>query len=137
MAVTVATTCNTHERCHTTRTIHRYRYVTPNPPAGTTGPDTQPTAPIVGRVNRLVTRPAKLTLVLSGAAHHQVVVLLSVSCFSRNSEASSGGSPLEAAVPSRTPIALPGRARTFRACDVDALVTSSQHGPVHVTVARG
>jgi hypothetical protein len=137
VAVTVTTTCNSHERCQTSRTIHRYRYVTAKPPAGTTGPDTQPTAPIVGRVNRFITRPAKLTLVLSGTPHHQVVVLLSVSCFSRKSAASAGGPPLQVAVPSRTPIALPGPARTFRACDVGALVISSQHGPVHVTVARG
>jgi hypothetical protein len=137
VAVTVTTTCDSHERCQTSRTIHRYRYVTARPPAGTTGPDTQPTAPIVGRVSRFITRPAKLRLVLSGAPHRQVVVLLAVSCFSRNSAASAGGPPLQVAVPSRTPIALPGPARTFRACDVGALVISSQHGPVHVTVARG
>jgi hypothetical protein len=137
VAVTVTTTCDSHEHCQTSRTIHRYRYVTAKPPAGTTGPDTQPTAPIVGRVNRFITPPTKLTLVLSGAPHRQVVVLLAVNCFSRNSAASAGGPPLQVAVPSRTPIALPGRARTFRACDVGALVISSQHGPVHVTVARG
>ncbi len=137
VAVTATMTCNAHERCQTSRTIHRYRYVTAKPPAGTTGPDTQPTAPIVGRLNRFVTRPAKLTLVLSGAPHHQVVVLLSVSCFSRNAAVSGGGPPLQVAVPSRTPIALPGPARTFQACDVGALVISSRHGPVHVTVARG
>ncbi|MDQ6775353.1 MAG: hypothetical protein M3071_03825 [Actinomycetota bacterium] len=137
VAVTVTTACNSHDRCQTTRTIHRYRYVTAKPPAGTTGPDTQPTAPIVGRTNRYIARPTKLTLVLSGPPHRQVVVLLSVSCFSRNSAASVGGPPLQVGVPSRTPIALPGPARTFRACDVGALVTSSQRGPVHVTVARG
>jgi hypothetical protein len=137
VAVTVTTTCNSHERCQTTRTIHRYRYVTAKPPAGTTGPDTQPTAPIVGRVNRFITRPAKLTLVLSGAPHHQVGVLLSVHCFSRNLASIVGAPPLQVAVPSRTPIALPGPARTLHACDVGALVTSSQHGPVHVTVAHG
>ena len=137
VAVTVTTTCDSHERCRTSRTIHRYRYVTAKPPPGTTGPDTQPTAPIIGRVNRFITRPTKLTLVLSGVPHRQVVVLLSVSCFSRNSAASAGGPPLQVAVPSRTPIALPGPAHTFHACDVGALVTSSQHGPVHVTVARG
>jgi hypothetical protein len=136
VAVTVTTTCDSHEHCQTSRTIHRYRYVTAKPPAGTTGPDTQPTGPIVGRVNRSITPPAKLTLVLSGARHRQVVVLLSVSCFSRNSAAGAGGPPLQVAVPSRTPITLPGRARTFRTCDVGALVISSQHGPVHVTVAR-
>jgi hypothetical protein len=136
VAVTVTTTCSSHERCQTTRTIHHYRYVTAKPPTGTTGPDTQPTAPIVGRVNRFITPPRKLTLVLSGAPHHQVIVLLSVSCFSRNAAASAGGPPLQVAVPSRTPIALPGPARTFHACDVGALVISSQHGPVHATVAR-
>ena len=137
VAVTVTTTCDRHEHCQTTRTIHRYRYVGPTPPAGTTGPDTQPTAPIIARINRFVTRPRKLALVLSGAAHHHVVVLLSVSCFARNSGAASGGPPLRLAVPSRTPIALPGPARTFRACDVGALVTSTKHGPIHVTVTRG
>jgi hypothetical protein len=137
VAVTVTTTCSSDERCQTTRTIHRYRYVTPKPPAGTTGPDTQPTAPIVGRVNRFITRPTKLTLVLSGAPHRQVGVLLSVSCFSRGSGAGIASPPLQVAVPSRTAIALPGPARTFRACDVGALVISSQHGRVHVTVARG
>jgi hypothetical protein len=134
VAVIVTTTCNSHDQCRPTRTIHRYRYVTAKPPAGTTGPDTQPTAPIVGRTNRYITRPTKLTLVLSGPPHRQVVVLLSVSCFSRNSAAGASGPPLQVAVPSRTPIALPGPARTFRACDVGALVTSSQHGPVHVNV---
>ena len=119
VAVTVTTTCNIHDRCQTIRTIHRYRYVTAKPP-GTTGPDTQPTAPIVGRVNRLITRPGKLTLVLSGARHQQVTVLLSVSCFSPHSASTAGGPPLHVAVPSSTPIVLPGRARTFRACDVGA-----------------
>jgi hypothetical protein len=137
VAVIVTTTCDSHERCRTSRTIHRYRYVTAKPPSGTTGPNTQPTAPIVGRVNQFITRPTKLTLVLSGAPHHQVVVLLSVSCFSRNSEAAAGGPPLQVAVPSRTPIALPGLGRMFHGCDVGALVISNQHGPVHVTVARG
>jgi hypothetical protein len=137
VAVTVTTTCNSHERCQTTRTIHRYRYVTAKPPAGTTGPDTQPTAPIVGRVNRFITRPTKLTLVLSGAPHRQVVVLLAVNCVARSSAATAGGPPLQVAVPSRTPIALPGPARSFRACDVGALAISSQPGPVHVKVARG
>ncbi len=137
VAVTVTTRCNSNDRCRTSRTIHRYRYVTARPPAGTTGPDTQPTAPIVGRTNRFITRPAKLRLVLQGAPRHQVVVLLSVSCFSPNSAASAGGPPLRVAVPSTTPIALPGDARRFRGCDVGALVTSSQPGLVHVTVARG
>jgi hypothetical protein len=137
LAVTVTTTCTSNERCQTTRTIHHYRYVTAKPPAGTTGPDTQPTAPIIGRVNRFITRPTRLTLVLSGSPHHQVVVLLSVSCFSRNSAATAGGPPLHVAVPSSTPIALPGSARSFRACDVGALVTSSQHGTVQATVRRG
>lgn len=135
VAVTVTTTCDSHQHCQTRRTIHRYRYVGARPPAGTTGPDTQPTAPIVARTNRLVNRPTKLTLVLSGTPHRRVLVLLSVNCFSRNSAASSGGPPLQLAVPSRTPIGLPGR--TFHACDVDALVTSTQPGAVHVAVARG
>jgi hypothetical protein len=137
LAVTVTTTCNSHEHCQTSRTIHRYRYRGAKPPAGTTGPDTQPTAPIVARTNRFVTRPTKLTLVLSGTPHRQVVILLSVSCFARNLAASGGGPPLQVAVPSRTPIALPGSARTFHACDVGALVTSTQRGSVHVAVRRG
>jgi hypothetical protein len=138
VAVTVTTTCNGRDRCRTTRTIHRYRYVTAKPPSGTTGPDTQPTAPIVGRVNRFITRPGKLALVLRGAPHRHVTVLLSTSCFSRhNATFIAGGAPLLIAVPSSTPISLPGRARTFRACDVGALVISSQPGPVHATVARG
>ncbi|MGA2927012.1 MAG: hypothetical protein ABSG43_13630 [Solirubrobacteraceae bacterium] len=137
VAVTVTTTCNSNEHCRTTRTIHRYRYVTAKPPAGTTGPDTQPTAPIVGRVNQFITSPTKLTLVPTGAPQRQVVVLLSVSCSSRNSAATAGGQPLRVPVPSRTRIALPGPARTLGACDVSALVTSSERGPVYVTVARG
>jgi len=137
VAVTVTTTCDSHERCQTTRTINRYRYVGAKPPPGTTGPDTQPTGPIVARVNRFIPRPRKLTLVLSGARHRQVVVLLSVSCFSRSSAAGSVGPPLQLAVPSRTPIALPGPARTFHACDVGALVISGRRGLVHVTVTRG
>jgi hypothetical protein len=137
VAVIVTTTCNGDERCRTTRAIHRYRYVTVKPPSGTTGPDTQPTAPIVGRGNLLITRPRKLTLVLSGHPHRRVVVLLSVNCFSRNAAASSGGPPLHLAVPSRTPIALPGPAHVFRACSVGALVISSRRGPVHVSAASG
>ena len=137
VAVTVTTTCDSHEHCYMSRTINRYRYVGAKPPAGTTGPDTQPTGPIVARVNRVITRQRKLTLVLSGALHRHVVVLLSVSCFSRNSAAGSGEPSLELAVPSRTPISLPGPARTFHSCDVGALVISSQRGTVHVTVARG
>ena len=135
--MTVTTTCDSKEHCQTTRTIHRYRYVGARPPAGTTGPDTQPTAPIVARTNRFVTRPRKLALVLSGTAHHDVVVLLSVSCFARNYAVADGGPPLRLAVPSRTPIALPGPARRFHACDVGALVTSTEHSPIHVTVTRG
>lgn len=137
VAVTVTTACDSHEHCKTSRTIHRYRYVGSKPPAGTTGPDTQPTAPIVGRANRLVTHPTKLTLVLTGKPHRKVVVLLSVSCFSPNSGEASGGPALHVAVPSRTPIALPSDARKFHACDVGALVISKQHGSVHVKLARG
>ena len=138
VAVTVTTTCNSREHCQTTRTIHRYRYKGAKPPAGTTGPDTQPTAPIVARVNKFLIHPRKLTLVLSGTVQHHVVVLLSVTCFARNSdETSSGGSPLQLEVPSRTRIALPGPARSFHACDVGALVTSTHHSPTHVAVTRG
>jgi hypothetical protein len=137
VAVTITTTCNIHEHCQMTRTIHRYRYVGTKPPRGTTGPHNQPTAPIVGRISRLITHPRKLTLVLTGAPQGQVVVLLSVNCFARNSAAGSGGPPLNVAVPSRTPIALPGPGRAFRACDVSALVTSTQRSRVSVTVARG
>ena len=137
VAVTVTTTCDEKGHCKTTRKIHRYRYVGARPPAGTTGPDTQPTAPIVARTNRFLTRPRKLTLVLSGTAHHRVVVLLSVSCSARNYAVADGGPPLRLAVPSRTPIALPGPARRFRTCDVGALVTSTEHSPIHVTVTRG
>ena len=137
VAVTVTTTCDSNERCRTTRTILHYRYIGARPPAGTTGPDTQPTAPIVARTNRFLTRPRNLTLVLSGTAPHHVVVLLSVSCFARNSGTTGGGSPLRLAVPSRTPIALPGPARSFHACDVAALVTSSEHSSIHVTITRG
>ncbi len=136
VAVTVTTTCDSHEHCHTSRTIHRYPYVGAKPPAGTTGPNTQPTGPIVARVNRVITRPRKLTLVLSGTPHRHVVVLLSVSCFSHNSAAGSAEPPLQLAVPSRTPISLPGPARAFHACDVGALVISRQRGLVHATVAR-
>lgn len=137
VAVTVTTTCNRNERCRIGRTIHRYRYVTAKPPAGTTGPDTQPTAPIVGRTNRFVRRPRKLTLVLSGAPRQRVDILLSVGCLSRRSSTGEAGPPLHTSVPSRHPIDLPGPAHTFRACDVSALVISHQRGPVHVTVVRG
>ncbi|MGH2910316.1 MAG: hypothetical protein ACRDK8_13610 [Solirubrobacteraceae bacterium] len=137
VAVTVTTTCNGDERCHMRRTIERYRYRTAKPPAGTTGPDTQPTGPIVARVNRLITRPTRPVLVLRGAPHHRVVVLLSVTCFARHSDTGVGGPPLKVAVPSRTPISLPGHARAFRACAVGALVVSRGHGPVHATVVRG
>ena len=137
VAVTVTTTCDSHGHCQTRRMIHRYRYVGAKPPAGTTGPDTLSTAPIVARTNRSVTRPTKLTLVLSGVPHRVVVVLLSVSCFSRHAAASSGGPPLKVEVPSRTPIALPGPGRSFHACDVGALVASRQRGAVQVRVVRG
>lgn len=137
VVVIVTTNCTNDGHCHTSRTIRRYRYVGSKPPAGTTGPDTQPTAPIVGRANRFVTRPRKLALVLSGTPHRRVVVLLSVNCFAHNAAASGGGPPLRLAVPSRTPIALPGPGRAFHACDVGALVISNQRGPVHVTVTRG
>ncbi len=137
VAVTVTTTCGSDERCRMSRKIYRYRYLTARPPEGTTGPDTQPTAPIVGSTNRFITRPGRLTLVLSGAPHQQVTVMWSVACYARNSAASGVGPPLQVAVPSRTPIELPGPARTFNGCDVDALVISSQPGPVHVTVASG
>jgi len=138
VAVTVTTTCDSHERCRTFRTTHRYRYVGLRPPRGTVGAMTLPTAPIVARIDQRVVRPRKLTLVLSGAPRRRVLVVVSVSCFARNAEASSGGPVLALAVPSRTPIRLPGAARSFQACDVSALVTSTQRrGPVRVTVARG
>jgi hypothetical protein len=136
LAVSVTTTCDGHEHCRTTRTIQRYRYVGARPPAGTTSQQSLPTAPIVARTNRVVVRPRKLSLVLGGTPH-RVVVLLSVSCFSRGAAASTGVPPLRVAVPSRTPIALPGRARSFHACDVGALVTSTTRGSVRVTVAGG
>jgi hypothetical protein len=136
VAVTLTTTCNRHRHCQTSRTIHRYRYHGTKPPVGTTGPDTQPTAPIVARTNReLVRPPTKVTLVLSGPPHRQVTVLVSVTCFSRNSAEGSAGPPLQVAVPSRIPIALPSHKPD--ACDVGALVTSTQRGAVHVRVARG
>jgi hypothetical protein len=137
VAVTIATTCDAHEHCKMTRTIHRYRYVGAHPPPGTTGPDNQPTAPIVARINRLFTRPGKLTLVLTGPAQPRVVVLLSVNCFAHNSAASSDEPPLNVPVPSRTAIALPGPGRAFQACDVSALVTATRRSRVNVTVARG
>jgi len=138
VAVTVTTTCDSHERCRTFRTIHRYRYVGSRPPRGTVGAMTLPTAPIVARIDRRVVRPRKLTLVLSGLPRRRVMVVVSVSCFAHNSSASGGGPVLALAVPSRTPIRLPGVARSFQACDVSALVTSAQRrGPVRVTVARG
>ena len=136
VAVSVTTNCDSYEHCRTSRTIVRYRYVGARPPRGTTGPQTLPTAPIVARTNRDIVRPRRLTLVLTGAPQ-RVVVVLSVSCFSRNGGAGGGGPVLTLAVPSRTPVALPGPARSFRACNVSALVTSSRRSPVHVTVARG
>ncbi len=137
VAVIVTTTCGSDERCPITWTIYRYRYLTSKPPEGTTGPNTQPTAPIVGSTNWFAKRPGKLTLVLSGAPHHQVSVLWTVSCFAPHSGASGGGPPLQVAVPSRTPIELPGPARTFKSCDVNALVISNQPGAVGVRVAIG
>ncbi len=138
LAVTVTTTCDSRERCRTLRTIYRYRYVGLRPPRGTVGAMTLPTAPIVARIDQRVVRPRKLTLVLSGAPRRRVIVVVSVSCFARNSAASGGGPVLTLAVPSRTLLRLPGAARSFQACDVSALVTSTQRrGTVRVTVARG
>ena len=125
VAVIVTVRCESDERCRMSRTIYRYRYVTAKPPAGTTGPDTQPTAPIVGSTNWFTDRPGKLTLVLGGAHHNQVTVLRTVSCFAHNSGASGGGAPLQVAVPFRTPLEFPGPARSFTACDVNALVIST------------
>lgn len=137
VAVTVTTSCNTHHRCRTTRSIHRYRYVGTRPPRGTTGPDTQPTAPIVGRGDRLVRHPGKLSLVLDGTPQRHAVVIVAVTCFSRNGEGEAGGPALSHVVPSRIRISLPGRPRSYRACDVSVLVTSTQRGPVRVRVVRG
>jgi len=138
VSVTVTTACDSHERCRTFRTIRSYRYVGSKPPRGTAGAMTLPTAPVVARIDQRVARPRRLTLVLSGAPHRRVIVVVSVSCFARNSQASGGGPVLTLAVPSRTAIRLPGAARSFRACVVSALVTSTQRrGPVRVNVARG
>ena len=138
VAVVVTTSCSTrHHRCTTTRTIDRYRYVGARPPRGTTGRVVVPTAPIRARLNRYVVHPRRLSLALSGTAHHRVDVLESVSCFSgRQLTSVSGetGPPLQVAVPSRTRLALPGR---HRACDVNVLVVSAQRGPVHARLIRG
>ncbi|MEO8969340.1 MAG: hypothetical protein ABI355_17145 [Solirubrobacteraceae bacterium] len=138
LAVTVTTTCDSQERCRTSRTIYSYRYVGSRPPRGTVGAMTLPTAPIVAQTDQRLVRPRKLTLVLSGAPRLRVIVVVLVNCFARNSESSGGGPVLTLAIPSRTAIRLPGAARSFQACDVSALVTSTQRlGPVRVTVARG
>ncbi len=138
VAVVLTTTC-ARQHCRTSRAIYRYRYIGAKPPAGFTGPNQLPTAPIIARTNRFVARPTKLALLLGGTPQRHVVVILSVNCFSRDSGTSGGGPALRVAVPSRTQIALPGPARRFDACDVGALVTSTRpdHGSVHVTVARG
>jgi hypothetical protein len=137
VAVTVTMGCSSERHCHISRAIHRYRYVTARPPAGTTGPNRQPTGPVVARITRFIARPGRLSLVLRGAPDHRVTVLLAVSCFARDSATSSGGPPLTVSVPSRTTIPLPGRARAFRGCDVGAIVVARGHRPVHATIARG
>jgi hypothetical protein len=89
---------------------------------------------VVG-VIRVLT-PGKVELVLRGAPRRRVEVLLPVMCSSSHSGASIAGRPPEVAVPSRTPIALPVRARSFRTCDVGALVVARGRGSIRATVAR-
>ena len=137
VAVLVNSSCDRHQRCRITRAIYRYRYVGRKPPLGSTGVDTQPTAPIVGRIDRLVSRPRTLSLAISGALHRPVVVLTAVECFARNRAAGGSSPPLHVEVPSRTRIPLPGRAGSFTACAVGALVTSAQRGAVRVRIVRG
>jgi hypothetical protein len=138
VAVTISTSCNSHDRCRISRTIQRYRYQGRNPPQGTSGPVGPLIAPIVAHTSRFFNRPKKLTLVLTGASPARVNVILTVNCVGRNGGNGTGGGPtLQRAVPSRTPIALPGAARFFNACDVAALVTSTHHVSVHVTIERG
>lgn len=137
VGVTVTMKCAGIRRCTMYRTIHRYRYVTKRPPAGTSGPDTLATEPIVGRVNRYVARPRKLFLALQGNPHRRVTVLLDVDCVGRNSSDGTDSPPLRVTVPSRTRVGLPGPGRSYRACDVSALVVSARRTPVRTTVLRG
>lgn len=137
VAVIVTTACDSRESCQIRRVIRRYRYVGSKPPVGTTGPNLLDTAPVRARINQLVQQPRKLTLVLRGPRQPYVGVLLEVTCFRRHSSASDGGPPLYVAVPTRTPISLPGPARSFRACAINALITSTRPYPVHVNLARG
>jgi hypothetical protein len=65
------------------------------------------------------------------------LTLQNSSSFSSHEADTGAVALLKLAVPSRTPIGLPGPTRAFKACDVGALVLSKQPGPVHVTVARG
>ncbi|HET9103679.1 MAG TPA: hypothetical protein VFN55_10025 [Solirubrobacteraceae bacterium] len=137
VAVLVTTTCNSHGRCRTTRSIHRYRYVGARPPRGTVGATTLPTAPVVGRADRFVRHPRRLSLVLSGTPQAHVGVIAIVSCFLHGGQAEGGGPPLTRTVPSRSRIVLPGRAGSFSACDIGVLVTSRRPGAVHVRIVRG
>lgn len=96
-----------------------------------------PTGPIRARLNRYVTRPGKLSLALSGAPRHRVVVLVSINCFSGRDGGTSWSlsrQPLQVAVPSRTHLLT---VRRHRACGVGALVVSSGHGPIHARLVRG
>lgn len=136
VAVTVTMRCPSARHCHLSRTIHRYRYRTARPPRGTTHAGRQPTGPILARVVRVLTRPTKIALQLRGAPRHRVEVLVSVMCSTRHGGAGISGPPLVVRVPSRTPIPLPGRARSFRSCDVGALVIARGRGAVRATIVR-
>jgi hypothetical protein len=135
-AVTVTTRCSGFRDCRITRSIQRYRYVGARPPVGTARLNPMLTAPVVGAASGIVRRPKKLVLVLSGAPHRRVEVLLSGPfCVSNTSAAISGAPNRELAVPSRSRIPFP-HASSFLACQVGALVLSRQPGTVHVTIAN-
>jgi hypothetical protein len=126
-------------RCRLDRRIRRFRRSGSTPAGHAGAPNPLLTAPIRARVAQRVTHPGKLTLVLKGAPQDHVGVFASVNCFSGASAASGNpGLPIvDAAVPSRTPLTLPGPASTHHTCVVNALVTSTRHDAIRVSVARG
>jgi hypothetical protein len=138
LSVVVATTCY-FGHCRISRRIVRRTYVRPERVGGMAWSATLLTAPIVARTNRFVTGPRRLTLVLGGTPRRHVGLILSVACFSHmKGGATSDGPLLRVAVPSRTMISLPFASTLgpFGACDISALVTSRQRGPVYATVIR-
>ena len=138
LAVQITTTCTQRLRCHTTRRLIRYRYVTRRPPATSSARVHALLAPIVGRLDAVIRHPGhRVRLILSGTRQHDAVLLESVTCQSRHgataTASSQGGPPyLHARVPSSRTVSLPGG----QVCAVGALVLSRHPGAVHVRIRR-